>query len=718
MHVRVCIARRGARSYRSVQLVQSYRRPDGMPAHRVIATLGDLPEVQTENLRRAIAASRQRELVVFSGQQLTPTKVARNLAYLDVAVCYRTWQSWRLSQLIDGLVPATARDVSVGETAAALAVQRCVAPASDVEASRWYPRTALPELQGLAPASFNNTRVHRTLDLLAQIETPLQQALTPRIADQQGRFVSLFLDCTDTWFVGHGPELAVHRVTKEGLRRRRIGIALLCDQRGLPLRWATLAGNHYETRSMLAIIDEVHQLPWARHLPVVADRAMGRGVTVEELLARDVRCVTAVPAPEIAGYSTRIPLGSFDQVRLGDSDRRDPKTLAALRELALGAGFHEVSPTRYVLDLGVIAKGEGAAPVLAAARAPSRAQAALQIGRSLQAERAAGATWEELARRYQCTRNNLFHWYQLLTLPAELQTRIEAGEADRLSPKTLWELTRRPVTDQPAAFAAACHAVAKEPVLRVNRVLARLVDAPMLKVRAVVLFNPERFIEQRQAVTRAVAELAAVVAQVNRSLQAARATRSPESAVGKVRTALGRREMLDVFAIKLQQTSHDGRVVPQVQLVRDEEAWQRHRRPDGLNLIVAHPEVAGTGPELAALYFAKDQVEKDFQAIKSVLALRPVHHHTDAKVRAHVSLCMLALLLERTLEQQLLKAGTPMTADAALHELQSVHLNLYATKPGLYSVTEVTPEQRRLLAALEALELADDATVTAALKPR
>lgn len=718
MHVRVCVARRGAKSYRSVQLVQSFRRPDGMPAHRVIATLGDLPEVQTENLRRAIAASRQRELVVFSGQPLTPTKVARNLAYLNVAVCYRAWQSWRLSQLIDELVPPTARDVSVGETTAALAVQRCVAPASDVEAARWYPRTALPELQGVAPASFNNTRVHRTLDLLAQIETPLQQALTPRIAAQQGRFVSLFLDCTDTWFVGHGPELAVHRVTKDGLRRRRIGIALLCDQRGLPLRWATLTGSHYEARSMLAIIDEVHQLPWARHLPVVADRAMGRGVTVEELLARDVRCVTAVPAPEIAGYSTRIPLGIFDHVRLGDSERSDPQTVAALRAVALAAGFHEVSTTRYVLDLGVIAKGEGAAPVVAAARAPSRARAALAIGRRLEAERAAGATWEELVRRYQCTRANLLRWQQLLTLPAELQARIEAGEADRVTPRALWDLTRRPAPEQPTAFAAACQAAADEPVLRASRVLARLIGVPLLKVRAVVLFNPERFIEQRQAVSRAVAELDEVVAQVNRALHAARATRSPESAVGKVRTALSRREMLDVFAIKLQQTALDGRVVPEVQLVRDEGVWQRHRRTDGLNLIVAHPEVAGTSAELAALYFAKDQVEKDFQAIKSVLALRPVHHHTDAKVRAHVSLCMLALLLERTLEQQFAKAGVPMTAEAALRELQPVHLNLYATKPGLYSVTEVTPEQRRLLAALEALELADDATVTAALKPR
>jgi hypothetical protein len=718
MHVRVTVRRRGAKSYRSVQVVQSFRRPDGMPAHKVLATLGDLPELQTENLRRAVAASRHSDLVVLPSERARPPKVALNLAYLDVAVGYRAWQSWHLSQLIDELVPATAREVSVGAVAAALTIQRCVAPASDLEAARWYARTALPEVQGIAPASINNTRLHRALELLAAIELPLQQALAQRVADRQGRFVSLFLDCTDTWFVGHGPQLAARGGTKEGLCRRRIGIALLCDQRGLPLRWATLPGNHYEARSMMAIIDEVRALPWARGLPLVADRAMGRGVTVEELLTRDVRCVTAVPAPEIVGYSTRIPVGAFDEVALGDADRSDRQTQTTLRALALHHGFREVSASRYVLDLGVITKGEGAAPVRASSQAPSRARAALELGRRVAADRQVRTPWAELAQRYQCTPVQLRHWRQLVALRADLHARIDAGDADRVAPGRLSEIAVRPPDEQPAAFAAACAAARTGPVLRASRVLARLVGVPELKLRAVVLFNPGRFIEQRQAETRAVAELGELVRDLNRHLPSARSTGALDSAVGKLRAALSHRELLDVFAITVDMTASDGRVVPQLRLVRNQEAWQRHRRTDGLTLVVAHPAVPGTAAELAALYFAKDQVEKDFQAIKSVLDLRPVHHRTDAKVRAHVTLCVLALLLERTIEQQLIKAGVPMTADAALRELQPVHLNLYATKPSVYSVTEVGPEQRLLLAALDALELADDAAVTATLTPR
>jgi len=47
---------------------------------------------------------------------------------------------------------------------------------------------------------------------------------------------------------------------------------------------------------------------------------------------------------------------------------------------------------------------------------------------------------------------------------------------------------------------------------------------------------------------------------------------------------------------------------------------------------------------LVSVYRAKDAVEKDFQTIKTDIKLRPVFHHTDPKVRAHLSLCMLTVL--------------------------------------------------------------------------
>ncbi|MGE5768476.1 MAG: hypothetical protein ACM35H_14900, partial [Bacteroidota bacterium] len=389
-----------------------------------------------------------------------------------------------------------------------------------------------------------------------------------------------------------------------------------------------------------------------------------------------------------------------------------------LRTQAERLGFRPAAPGRYVLDLGVITKGEGDRPQRMSSLAPSRARAALELARRIGTDRQIRTPWTELEQRYQCSSKQLKKWEHLLALRADLHARIDGGEADRVTPAVLHTIAMRPPEEQAAAFDGACAAASAGPVLRAKRVMARLLGVPVLKVRAVVLFKPERFIEQRQAEARHIAELTEVVAQLNHRLATVRSPGARDSALHKLTQALARRALVDSFTIAVEATTSAGRVVPQLRLVRHEEAWQRHRSTDGLTLIVAHPEVPGTGAELAALYFAKDQVEKDFQAIKSVLDLRPVHHRTDAKVRAHVTLCVLALLIERTLEQRLRQADVHMTAAAALRELQPVHLNQYAVEPAIYSVTEVGPAQRRILAALNAQELADDVAVNARLTPR
>ena len=138
-------------------------------------------------------------------------------------------------------------------------------------------------------------------------------------------------------------------------------------------------------------------------------------------------------------------------------------------------------------------------------------------------------------------------------------------------------------------------------------------------------------------------------------------------------------------------------------------------------LLVAHADLLQSAAEMVALYRAKDAVEKDFQTIKSDLELRPVFHHTDPKVRAHVSLCMLALLLERTMECRLRKAGKAMTAPAAFEELAGGHLNMVATGPDesvAYVATEPSTEQRELLARLRLEHLVDQDQMASRIDPR
>lgn len=181
--------------------------------------------------------------------------------------------------------------------------------------------------------------------------------------------------------------------------------------------------------------------------------------------------------------------------------------------------------------------------------------------------------------------------------------------------------------------------------------------------------------------------------------------------------------MLKVYAIYIENLSMHGgsRQVSQLRVDFDEQEWLRRRQYDGLVLLVAHPEIARNAVELVQLYRDKDAVEKDFRTIKDVVKLRPVYHHTDPKVRAHVTLCMLALLLERTLEQRLRRSSMPMTAPACFELLANCHLNLIRTDPDLaptYCLTEPSQDQRELIKVLRMSDLLDAPELAARIHPR
>ena len=239
-------------------------------------------------------------------------------------------------------------------------------------------------------------------------------------------------------------------------------------------------------------------------------------------------------------------------------------------------------------------------------------------------------------------------------------------------------------------------------------------SAQPVRVRAVVCFNPEAFVEQRCNADALLVAVYGVVRELNERLQSPRSRQSREGVYAEVDRELRRRNLVDAFEILVHEQRHDSRAGFRAEVQLRPHAWRRRRRYDGFLLLVAHPDSLQDAGALAQLFRAKDAVEKDFQTIKSVVELRPVRHRTDAKVRAHVTLCMLALLLERTLEHRL--AGTPsaMTAPAALEMLSNAHLNRLRaaeSETPVYTVTRTTEDQRAILQALGLQRLADDEEV-------
>ena len=83
--------------------------------------------------------------------------------------------------------------------------------------------------------------------------------------------------------------------------------------------------------------------------------------------------------------------------------------------------------------------------------------------------------------------------------------------------------------------------------------------------------------------------------------------------------------------------------------------------------------------------------------MKQIIDLRPVYHRREDRIRAHVLLCWLALLLIRIVE-----TTTGATWNTLAAELRRLHVITFTGPAGTFAQrTELTEAQRAIYTALE-----------------
>jgi hypothetical protein len=731
MHLHISRVRRDDKTYEYGQLVESYRRDDGMPTQRVVARLGHLTALQIDNLRAALQASRGGQRLVLERRRLSKdasfARPTQNLRYLDLAVLLQLWRRCRLDMLLEELLPRGQSEVAPADVLAALALQRCVDPGSTLFSERWFPRTALPELLGIAPGSFNNTRLHRVLEQLDEV-TPSLMGRLPRLylEHEQAAFAALFLDITDARFVGQGPELAEKAKTKEGIVERKVGIVLLCNEHGYPLRWHVIAGKKAEPSAMHHLLNEVRGLPWLGTTPVVCDRAMGTSSEIGQLLGRGLRFVTGLRSNEFGAYTGAIPhscVADLEPTLERSETRADPCIAEAARRVEK-AGMQRAAETLYVLDLGVVQRDAPIAKGMAVGTDPAGLAMAMARLIDTMVQRGDEDSFASAARKMGVTIGICKRDRALLQLDRGLQQDILDGKAARLSVYSLCRIARiedavaqRRAFDQLLVDRQRRVAEATVPLSPASVPSDQELERIVLRVRAVASFNPQRFVDERRNAQLLLQNVQAYVTKLNDKLSGLRSKRAPRSIELELDRMLRHKHLLDVFRVQVHKHDIGGGVMRyRAHLELDAQRWRKRRRYDGFSLLVAHPEVSTSAVDLCQLYRAKDTVEKDFQVIKSFIKLRPIWHRSDAKVRAHVTVCMLALLLERTLDRRL----QDMTAAMALQALTTCCLNRFEDGAGKshYVVTQPDAEQRELLRKLQLQDLAEGADLIEGLRPR
>jgi hypothetical protein len=114
----------------------------------------------------------------------------------------------------------------------------------------------------------------------------------------------------------------------------------------------------------------------------------------------------------------------------------------------------------------------------------------------------------------------------------------------------------------------------------------------------------------------------------------------------RVGGVLGRFKMAKHFRYEIADTAFH--------FERDPERIEDEAALDGIYVIrTTVPKEEMTAEAAVEAYKNLSQVERAFRSTKTDLDIRPLHHHTEPRVRAHVFLCMLAYYVEWHLRRSL-----------------------------------------------------------------
>jgi hypothetical protein len=134
----------------------------------------------------------------------------------------------------------------------------------------------------------------------------------------------------------------------------------------------------------------------------------------------------------------------------------------------------------------------------------------------------------------------------------------------------------------------------------------------------------------------------------------------------------------------------------------DPRALARARLMDGKLLLVTNVNDLSAA-EVVERYKALADIERGFRVLKSEIEIAPVFHRLPDRIRAHASLCFIALILYRVMRSRLRLAGSPQSPEAVLASLRRIqhHTITINDNPPVSGVSTITRDQANAMAALK-----------------
>jgi len=226
--------------------------------------------------------------------------------------------------------------------------------------------------------------------------------------------------------------------------------------------------------------------------------------------------------------------------------------------------------------------------------------------------------------------------------------------------------------------------------------------------RYILCFNPEKFIQEKKDRQEKIESIKKYFENKNKEFSRSKRKKSRELVREQLNSYLKSRGAQKIFRFRLYSRGKSFKISFKV----NDNAVKEAAKLDGIFVLMSNVAVKDASAEdLINAYRDRMEIERTFHELKSFVEIRPVYHHNEHRIKAHVSVCVLSYLLNNTVKHLVRqkKDFEELTAQSVYNYLNSCKLiELNAGSRKRLKVTTPTAEQIRLTRILADENLFDE----------
>ena len=482
--------------------------------------------------------------------------------------------------------------------------------------TRWWDTTTLPSMLQIEGVDEND--LYEAMDWLLKRQGTIEKKLAHRHFAEGGL---VLYDLTSSYFEGVTCPLAALGHNRDGKKGKlQVNYGLLTDDRGCPVAVSVFEGNTSDSKTVNCQTQKIKDRFGIQKMVLVGDRGMITQKLIDDDLRPDpgVDWITALRSETIQKLvkTGQVQLGIFDEVNLIEITADDypgerlivcrnpelTKQRAVKRQALLDATAEKLQEVRATVESGKLRGKE-------------------KIAKRL----------ENLAKKYRVARHFTFKIRD---------DGFDVGIDDKQkAAETALAGAFKELKNARSSIKRGKLSGKSKIQQRINKVLTKYNLAHYVTVDIGQADFDIRIEDGNRAAGAALSSVNKAIDEIRLLIERGRYGGQDKIGV-RVGKVVNKYKVAKHFVLDIQ---HDG-----FDFYIDEKKVAGEAALDGIYIVrTSVPSERLSAEDTVRSYKSLSQVERAFRSIKTVdLKVRPIRHHLEKRVRAHIFLCMLAYYVE------------------------------------------------------------------------